>query len=116
MGQTYRKEDWDKVIDFFDRNFRTGPSPSMHEIFYLIGVQELGQGFKNFSRDDKINLMHAGLCAALETLGYCRRKKNLPGGWPDFDILRPLPAENEPEYEELIKKAIIGYLKKEGIL
>jgi len=92
------------------------PNPDLWELLFLIGIQELGKGFLAFSRDDKINLMHIGLCSIMEPFGYCKRKKELSDGWPDFEILRPLPPESDPSYEPLVKKGIIDYLKRQDLI
>ena len=31
-------------------------------ILFLIGVQELGKGYKIFSKDEKVELMHIAVC------------------------------------------------------
>jgi hypothetical protein len=43
--RAYSEEDWQKALEFFKRNF-TGEIPSLEGILYLIGVRELGKGFR----------------------------------------------------------------------
>ncbi|NPA43187.1 MAG: hypothetical protein GXO27_04055 [Chlorobi bacterium] len=107
--------DWTRVQAFIRDTFGTD-SPDLPTVLYLIGVQELGRGFENFSRDDKLNLMHIGACTVLEPYGYCRRKTPRPDGWPDFDILKKIPPEGGKEYETLMLRAVADYFKRHGLI
>ena len=34
----------------------------LQDILFLVGVQELGQGFRTFKKDEKMDLMHVAVC------------------------------------------------------
>lgn len=81
-------------------------------IMVLIGVQELGQGYKKFSKDEKINLIHIATCTILEPYGYYKFTENDDDGWPHFEILDNLPPLDSRQQEHLIKEAIIAYFRE----
>jgi hypothetical protein len=116
MEDRYSEKDWQKIIDFFKTNFTLGETPSTETIFYLIGVQELGKGFSNFSRDDKINLMHIAVCSVLEPYGYYEKRGIDSDGWPVYVQKKSLPQMTGKELETFYRKAIINYFKKQGLV
>jgi hypothetical protein len=81
-------------------------------IMVLIGIQELGQGHKEFSKDEKINLIHVATCTVLEPYGYYKFKENDEDGWPHFDVVDNLPPLSNREQEHLIKEAVLGYFRE----
>ncbi len=107
---------WKKIEDFFKENFTLGETPSMDTILYLIGVQELGKGFIDFSKDDKLNLMHIGACAVLEPKGFYEKKGTDSDGWPVYVQKKSLPSLEGKEHINFYKKAIIEYFKREGLI
>ncbi len=111
----YSEEDWEKVLEFFKKRFTAGETPGWDTILFLIGVQELGQGIKKFSKDDKINLMHVGTCAVLEPFGFYSFEKRDEEGWPHYKQQKALPSMEDKVYEELMKKAVIAYFKKNDL-
>lgn len=81
-------------------------------IMVLIGIQELGQGYKKFSKDEKINLIHIATCTVLEPYGYYKFTENDEDGWPHFDKLENLPPLDSRQQEHLLKEAIIAYFRE----
>jgi hypothetical protein len=47
-----------------------GKKPNMDAILFLIGTQELGRGPQRFSKEEKQDLMHVGICRLLSQSGY----------------------------------------------
>lgn len=81
-------------------------------IMVLIGVQELGQGYRKFSKDEKINLIHIATCTILEPYGYYKFTENDEDGWPHFEIQENLPPLDSRQQEHLIKEAVIAYFRE----
>ncbi len=108
--------DWQRVMDFFKRNFTSGEEPSLDTVLFLIGVQELGKGFLDFSRDDKLNLMHIGVCSILEPYGYYRKTEVDKDGWPHYELRKALPPMDDKETELFYKKAVIDYFKRQDLI
>ncbi|MFM1931226.1 MAG: hypothetical protein RL226_529 [Bacteroidota bacterium] len=91
-----------------------GEDIDLQGILYIIGVQELGQGFRSFKKDEKVDLMHIAICKLLEPYGYYRYDGIDKDGWPHYERLTQLPHLEAGEQERLIKRAIIAYFKDMG--
>jgi len=109
------QDDWQKILDFFARKFTGGEPPSLDTILYLLGVQEVGQGTRRYSKQEKIDLMHVGLCTILEQTGHCRRTGATPDGWPLFEQKKSLPP-GDRERESLLRQGLIAYFRRNGLL
>ncbi|MBS1548710.1 MAG: hypothetical protein JSS94_02415 [Bacteroidetes bacterium] len=106
---------WNKVELFFVENFDTEKHPSIDTLLYLIGIQELGTGKQNYSKDDKINLLHIAVCRLLEPFGYYKFTHYDEDGYPHFIELHALPELKANEQQLLMKKAIIQYFIDEKL-
>ena len=84
----------------------------LKDIIFLVGVQELGKGYQTFSKNEKIDVMHIGVCRLLSIYGYYSYSGVDNEGWPHWDVISPLPHLNEHEKDLLLKKAIIEYFNK----
>ncbi len=86
-----------------------GSGLELDTIMLLVGVQELGKGYKEFTKDEKMNLMHIAICTILEPYGVYRYVANDPDGWPHFEKVKNIPAIDEKGQEHLLKEALINY-------
>ena len=84
----------------------------LKDIIFLVGVQELGKGYQSFTKSEKIDVMHIGVCRLLSLYGYYSYSGVDKEGWPHWDIITPLPYLNEQEKDLLLKKAVIEYFNK----
>jgi hypothetical protein len=82
-------------------------------IIFLIGIQELGKGFKNYSKDEKLNIMHIAICRLLVPFGYYEFDFCDEDGWPHYKTLDELPQLKPGEQTVLMKEAIVMYFEKE---
>ena len=103
------KEDWEQLIDLLSDRFNDGEAMQLDAVVYLIGVQELGQGAREFQKDEKINLMHIGICRLLEPYGYYEFDYFDEAGWPHYKIIEQLPSLKAGEQSVLMKEAIVNY-------
>jgi len=110
------KEDWEQILNILAANFGDGEILNLDAIIYLIGVQELGQGAKEFKKDDKVNLMHIAICRLLEPFGYYEFDYFDDEGWPHYIVLEELPPLKSGEQTVLIKEAIVLYFKKNELI
>ena len=88
-----------------------GIKPDMNGILLLIGVQELGQGPQEFSKEQKQDLMHIAVCTLLMPSGYYLHEGTDDQGWPHFSQLKPLPAFDLIEQENFLKDHILLYFQ-----
>jgi hypothetical protein len=86
-----------------------GGGLDMQSILFLIGVNELGIGHRDFSKKEKTELLHVAICTLLEPYGYYEFEGRDDENWPHFKILKKLPALDHLEQQHLVKEAMIEY-------
>jgi hypothetical protein len=85
----------------------------LNGVLFLIGVQELGRGTKIFSKEEKQDLMHIGICKVLSLSGYYELEGLDNEGWPHWKVIKKLPHFDLLEQERLLKMHVIEYFEKE---
>ena len=85
----------------------------LNGILFLIGVQELGRGGQTFSKEEKQDLIHIGICKVLSLSGYYTLKGLDAEGWPHWKLVRQLPHFDLLEQEKFLKWHVIEYFEKE---
>lgn len=85
----------------------------LNSVLFLIGVQELGQGKKSFSKEEKQDLMHIAICRVLSLSGYYELEGLDEDGWPHWKLVKNLPHFDLLEQEKLLKMHVIDYFEKE---
>ncbi len=88
---------------------RYGIKPELDGILFLIGVQELGAGHQEYTKEQKQDLMHIAVCTVLAPSGYYALEGYDEEGWPHFRQLQALPAYNLIEQENFLKDHILMY-------
>ncbi|MDB2418134.1 hypothetical protein N9W38_01990 [Flavobacteriaceae bacterium] len=111
---TSLKDKWDYLVKKLTQQFSEGDVLNLDGIIYLIGVQELGQGKRQFKKDEKLNLMHIAICKLLEPYGYYEFDFFDKDGWPHYRILTDLPNLKPGEQAVLMKEAVINYFEAVG--
>lgn len=106
---------WIEVERFFEDNFQAEKNVSIETILFLIGVQELGSGRQDYTKDDKVNLLHIAVCRLLEPFGFYKFSHYDDDGYPHFEMLQPLPELKPNEQQLLMKKAVIQYFIDEKL-
>lgn len=91
-----------------------GPGIDLQAMLFLIGVEELGLGFKTFQKHEKTDLMHIAICTLLEPYGYYSFKGRDHENWPHFELVKELPQLNELEQQAFMKEAILEYFEHHG--
>lgn len=93
---------------------RFGKKPDMETILFLIGIQELGQPDRKFTKEQKQDLMHIAICRLLSNSGYFELEKKDEEGWPHFKQLRPMPDMNPIDQENFLKDHVLLYFEEHG--
>ncbi len=110
------KERWEQLKTTLTERFAEGEDLDIDGVIYLVGVQELGQGYRTFKKDEKVNLMHIAICRLLEPLGYYEFDFFDADGWPHYKTIEELPSLKPGEQTIMMKEAIVTYfLEKEVI-
>lgn len=86
-----------------------GIKPEMDGILFLIGVQELGTGKQEYTKEQKQDLMHIAICTVLTPSGYYKLDGFDEEGWPHFTQLRALPEFQLIEQENFLKDHVLMY-------
>ena len=101
---------WRDTTEKIAKNFDS--SIDLQSILFLIGIQELNLGYQKLSKDQKLDVIHIGICSVFEAYGYYKNRGKDKDGWPHFEIVKELPKLSEKEQEKIIKEAIIDYLSE----
>lgn len=97
-----------EVVKELEQSF--GDGLDVQAILFLIGVNELGLGYKDFSKSEKTDLLHVAICTLLEPHGYYEFEGRDKDNWPHFKLLQNLPPLKSRDQQHLIKEAIIDYM------
>jgi hypothetical protein len=100
---------WNETVAKISESF--GEKLDYAAILMLIGLQELGKDYQAFKKDQKLELMHIGICSVLLPYGYYVYKGRDDDDWPHFERVDSLPPLTPEEQEMLIRKAIVRYFE-----
>ncbi len=109
------KKKWTELVGFVSEVFGDGEPLDLQAILFLIGVNELGQGYRDFTKDEKINLLHIAICKLLSRYGYYDFVGKDEDGWPHWETNNELPKLKAEEQTVLMKEAAIIYFSESGI-
>ena len=82
---------------------------NLKSILFLIGVQELGQGIRDFDKEEKTWLLHIATCKLLSNFGYYKFKSVDEDGWPHYEEQKHLEKLGALSQKNLMKESIIKY-------
>ena len=103
---------WNSLLEAL--NDIIGKKPKdLNGVLFLIGVQELGKGNLNFSKEEKQDLMHIGICKVLSLSGYYQLDGIDADGWPHWRVTKKLPHFDLLDQEKLLKIHVMEYFEKE---
>jgi hypothetical protein len=103
---------WAALLTDVERMVGKKPK-DLNSVLFLIGVQELGKGQKVFSKEEKQDLMHIGICKVLSLSGYYELEGSDKDGWPHWKMVKKLPHFDLLEQEKLLKMHVIEYFQQE---
>lgn len=123
MSQEQNQEDlkgilnkkWNDLLVMLESIVGKRPA-DLNAVLFLIGVQELGQGVKTFSKEQKQDLMHIAICRLLSRLGFYELEGLDQDGWPHWKKVKAIPQLNLDNQESLLKEQAIAYFIEEGII
>ena len=106
------KIQWEEIQQNISEKFGGGEKMDLDAIVYMIGIQELGKGYKKFSKDEKLNIMHIAICKLLEPFGYYKFDYFDKEGWPHYKTIDELPNLKGGEQSVLMKEAVVLYFEQ----
>lgn len=104
-------ENWSKIEALVSERF--GEKLDVQTILFIIGLQELGMGSSKYAKEEKIDIIHIGICTVLLPYGYYQFIGKDDDGWPHFKNIKKLPHQMTGELQDnFIKEAIIAYFNR----
>jgi hypothetical protein len=107
-------KDWEQVIKKLEKQF--DQDLDMQGVLFLIGVQELGKGYRKFKKDEKLDVMHIAICTLLEPYGHYIFEGLDADGWPHWKTNEKLPPLKPAQQGLLMRQAITDYFRNKGII
>ena len=99
---------WDQLLEKLEKQF--DQEMTLKGVLYLIGVQELNLGIKQYEREEKVNVLHVAICKILVPFGFYKFDRIDEDGWPHYIELKAIKNLSENQQELLMKEAVIKYL------
>lgn len=116
MTTNHIEDKWNRLVKFMSAKFSDGNEElDLQAILFIIGIQELGQGYKDFSKDEKMDLLHIAICKLLSKYGYYEFDKVDEDGWPHYKVNQKMPPLSPKKQGELMKEAVIAYFEDSKI-
>jgi hypothetical protein len=105
--------EWLRVQHYVKDAMRREAMPDLNMVLMLIGIQELGRWKKVFTKEEKQDLMHIGVCSLLTVEGYFEFVGRDADGWPHYRQVRDLPPQsNTFAQEKLLKVNAVRYFSE----
>jgi hypothetical protein len=103
--------EWLKLRNLLKKHF--GQKPDMNAVLFIIGMQEFGQLREGFSKEEKQDLMHVGICTIMEPEGYFKAIGKDQDGWPQFENIKSMPEYVDlAAQENFLKSRALNYFKR----
>lgn len=103
---------WFRLLGLLEKNIGKRPA-DLNGVLFLIGVQELGKGPVPFSKEEKQDLMHIGICKALSQSGFYELEGLDEEGWPHWKLVKKLPRVSLEDQEKMLRMHVIDYFENE---
>ena len=101
---------WNAVEKMVFKRF--GEKLDEQTILFIIGLQELGKNEDDYKKEEKLDIIHIGICSVLKSKGYYELIGIDDDGWPHYKNIKKLPSETKGEAQQnVLKRAIIDYFK-----
>jgi hypothetical protein len=101
------EDQWKKLILNLEKQF--GDGLDLQAVLMLIGVQELGKGYRKFNKDQKLEVLHIAICTLLEPYGYYKFEGQDEDGYPHWSTVENLPPLKPGQQSFLMKQSILDY-------
>ena len=106
---------WETLVEFVNSRFGMKENLGIQDVLFLIGLNELGKGYKELEKEEQLNLLHIAICRLLSNYGYYEYTGRDKDGWPHWKTNTSLPKLNPEEQINLIKEAALLYFDEAGI-
>lgn len=108
------QKSWGELLKSLEPTF--GGGLDLDTMIFLVGVQELGQGYRKFKKQEKMELMHVAICRLLSQYGYYEYEGMDKDGWPHWKSVSQMPSLSPKAQSKLMKEAIIEYFQNAELI
>lgn len=103
--------EWLRVQHLVQAAMKREVLPDLNTVLFLIGIQELGRWKRDFTKEEKQDLMHIAVCRLLETDGYFEFVGRDEDGWPHYQQVIEVPTQSTQAQERMLKLNAVRYFK-----
>lgn len=114
MMMTKIISDWQNLQNKLKERFET--EMDHDAILFMIGLQELDKPYRTYKKDEKLEVMHIGVCTVLQPYGFYEYKGRDDDDWPHWEVKEQLPHLDAKQQNRLMNDALIDYFKRTGFL
>ena len=104
--------EWLKVRHIVKDAFGKPILPDLQSILFLIGLQELGSIRTEFTKEEKMDLMHIAVCSLLSRKGVYEFIGRDEEAWPHYKQVTAIDTKGVDDQEKLLKECIIEYFSE----
>lgn len=105
------EHDWQRLLYRVKPQFKK--KPNLQGLLFLIGLQEYGDLHRQYSKEEKQDLMHVAVCKVLSLDGYFQYIGNDEDGWPHYEKTNKEQPEGLEQQENLLKRQILNYFEQQ---
>ena len=91
-------------------------SPDLNAVLFIIGMRELGTSRQDFTKEEKVKLMHIATCRVLSSSGHYELTGEDSKGWPVWELKEKLPYQEVFEQENYLRHHIVNYFEEEELI
>ena len=102
--------EWQALLDYLERKFTK--RPDMNGVLFLVGLNVLGLGPQDFSKEQKQDLMHIAVCELLSFAEFYEFAGRDDQGWPHYRVLRSPQGMSLAEQEAVLRACAVEYFKE----
>lgn len=103
--------EWLRVQHIVKDSMQRDTLPDLNTVLFLIGIQELGRWKKNFTKEEKQDLMHVAVCRLLSYDGYFEFVGRDEDGWPHYRQALEMPQQDTMKQERMLRINAVRYFK-----
>jgi hypothetical protein len=103
---------WLHVRNLVKDTMRQETLPDLNMVLFLVGIHELGRWQKGYTKEEKQDLMHIGVCCLLAQEGYFEFIGRDQDGWPHYRQVLEMPAVNTLNQERLLKICAVKFFRE----
>ena len=104
---TYSEDIWNETVLRVSKHFSV--TAEFDFMLFVVGIQELGTGMTQYTRDEKWDIINLGKCRLLTNMGYLEQTGKDKDGWPEFEAIKNVKSLSPNLQKRLLKQAMISY-------